>query len=282
MPNVVRKLILRPAFRLVCRLWPRPELTARLGWWGLGNQLFQIAGTYAIATRRGVGVLFDRDWPYRPFFSIQPEWFARLRTTKRCTEAWHFATDIEFEWRRYLQDISLWEGREKEIRTFLQPSERALEAVNAKYGDLLELPSKTALHVRRGDFLSTESFHRPCPMEYYERAIELVIADAPSTQFVIFSDDIAWCRKELPMRFPLRDPLFISDNPDWLDMALMSRCDHHICANSTFSLWGAFLSENPSPIVPWVTGVLPETIRRRHPPDWREIEVAPAATWACA
>ena len=92
-------------------------------------------------------------------------------------------------------------------------------------------------------------------MEYYERAIELVAVEAPSAQFVIFSDDIDWCRKELPVRLPLRDALFISDNPDWLDMALMSRCDHHICANSTFSWWGAFLSENPSPIVPWVTGV---------------------------
>jgi hypothetical protein len=59
-------------------------------------------------------VLFDRDWPYRPFFSIQPEWFAGLRTTKRCTEAWHFATDIEFEWHRYLDDISYGTARARD------------------------------------------------------------------------------------------------------------------------------------------------------------------------
>jgi hypothetical protein len=34
---------------------------------------------------------------------------------------------------------------------------------------------------------------------------------------------------------------YVSGNPDWLDMAFMSRCDLHICANSTFSWWGAFL-----------------------------------------
>jgi hypothetical protein len=78
---------------------------------------------------------------------------------------------------------------EHEIRTFLQPSKRALETLNLKYGDLLELPSKTALHVRRGDFFSPETFR---PMEYDERAIELVLVDAPSTQFVIFSAHYDW------------------------------------------------------------------------------------------
>jgi hypothetical protein len=65
----------------------------------------------------------------------------------------------------------------------------------------------------------------------------------------------------------------VSGNPDWLDLAFMSRCEHHICANSTFSWWGAFLSEDPRPVVPWLHGVLPEGFRRALPQHWLVLEV---------
>ena len=156
-----------------------------------------------------------------------------------------------------------------DIRRWLQPSELARETAEKRHAELLALPSKTAVHVRRGDFV-TNPRHRPCPITFYEQAVELTRAESPSTEFLVFSDDIEWCRRKLG----IPEALYVTGNPDWLDLTLMSQCEQHICSNSTFSWWGAFLSTNPSPIVPWLRGVA-WPVRMTQPEGWRELEVLP-------
>jgi hypothetical protein len=268
----MKSAALSAGIRSLRRIAPRQDLTFHLGptLGRLGNQLFQIAGTYAIASRMGVGVVLREDWPYRSRFSVPDSWFASRFEVLRCTPAWCFATSIEREWRTYLQDLGLWGGLENEIRRLLQPSQYVRLELAERYGELLALPSKTALHVRRGDYVTGNTMHRPCPISYYEQALSLIAAEEPTTSVFVFSDDIGWCRQNLPAG---RDAIYIEGNPDWLDLAFMSRCEYHICANSTFSWWGAFLSGDPSPIVPWLVGVFPDALRRIHPPSWREIEI---------
>jgi len=254
----------------VRRLAPLSTFTFPLGQHGrLGNQLFQIAGTIGIAASLNGEALFPKRWEYRRYFSLGEEFYAGRITIARCDQSWPRATSIDEAARVFLQDLSLWSACRETIHRFLQPSDLAQEVASRRYSDLLALPSKTAVHVRRGDYL-TDGSHRPCPLGYYEHAAERIQAEAPSTQFVVFSDDIAWCRRHLA----LPDPHYVAGNPDWLDMTLMSHCEHHICANSTFSWWGAFLSANPSPIVPWLTGVQ-WPLRMSQPQGWREIEIAP-------
>ena len=61
--------------------------------------------------------------------------------------------------------------------------------------------------------------------------------------FLIFSDDIAWCKAnfpDLPEKF-----VFIEGNADHEDLLLMSHCKNNIICNSTFSWWAAWLNSNP-------------------------------------
>jgi hypothetical protein len=258
------------AARTARTILPAHALTFHLGSRGrLGNQLFQVAGTIGLAASLDAKAVFLEDWEYRRHFSLPDEFFAGRITVARAHQSWPHAVAIDEKARVYLQDLSLWTRCRAAIHRWLQPSERAREIAVERHSDLLALPCKTALHVRRGDFL-TNPAHKPCPIAYYEHGVALTLAEHPSTEFLVFSDDIDWCRENLG----IPRAHYVSDNPDWLDLTLMSQCEHHICANSTFSWWGAFLSTDPSPIVPWLTGVS-WPLRMRQPGGWREIEVMP-------
>ncbi len=55
---------------------------------------------------------------------------------------------------------------------------------------------------------------------------------------VVFSDDSAWCKQNLP--FPV-----ITGFNQHEDLYLMSQCKHGVGANSTFSWWANWLGEYP-------------------------------------
>jgi hypothetical protein len=113
------------------------------------------------------------------------------------------------------------------------------------------------IHVRRGDYLLC-NHHVVNLEEYMKRAIGLM----PSNSTVIAcSDDISWCKSELPAMIGRNDCLFY-EGYDYQTLAMMVHCDKGgICANSTFSWWGAYWGSrlDPSRIytVPDVWGYAP-------------------------
>ena len=82
-----------------------------------------------------------------------------------------------------------------------------------------------------------------CDMSYYEDAIKYIYINVDNPKFVIFSDDIGYSKKV----FENYDCIYIDWNKgkeSFKDMQLMSMCDHMITANSSFSWWGAMLTQN--------------------------------------
>lgn len=100
-----------------------------------------------------------------------------------------------------------------------------------------------SVHVRRGDFQNPgiTEVHGILDTDYYMKAIKLMKEEFPESVFYFFSDDMEWVKANL-----LKDlsGVCVEGNigeNSWKDMLLMSRCRHHIVANSSFSWWGAWL-----------------------------------------
>lgn len=127
-----------------------------------------------------------------------------------------------------------------------------LDKKNDESATLISEVNAVSLHVRRGDYVSdarTAETHGLCSIEYYRAAVQVVAERVPNAHLFVFSDDICWVKKNLPLDLPAN---YIDHNQgaqSFNDMRLMSMCKHHIIANSSFSWWGAWLNPNPSKIV---------------------------------
>jgi len=92
------------------------------------------------------------------------------------------------------------------------------------------------VHIRRGDYLNKIHKHPTQPKEYYYSAFSQFNEDI---HFLIFSDDIEWCKNNLKYKYLY----FIEEELDYISLYLMSLCNHNIIANSSFSWWGAWLNQ---------------------------------------
>lgn len=237
---------------------------------GLGNQMFQYAHAWALHKAYPARVKVDlssyhggrEDRPYllEDVFEM-PDRFAHVPHTKmqRCVNLRLDRLDKSQEVTVKFKSSFL----ENDLRGFVSgyfPSFKYMKAVeamvrwnfrykqplpaeSARWADLIAGNDSVALHVRRGDYLRPENkgdFFGICTKDYYQSAKEVVRRLRPQARFFIFSDDPAWCRDD----FAAADDVIVStaaSTPDWVDMALMSRCEHAITANSSFSLWARWL-----------------------------------------
>jgi hypothetical protein len=136
----------------------------------------------------------------------------------------------------------------RQVFTFKRP----LEPSAVGQAERIETSTAVSLHVRRGDYVThaaTNAYLATCGPEYYARAVAHVAERIVDAQFFIFSDDPAWARAHIQAP---GTPVFIEGNvgdKSYVDMQLMSRCQHHIIANSSFSWWGAWLDPHPHKVV---------------------------------
>lgn len=161
--------------------------------------------------------------------------------------------------------------RSKVVRKFTFKEENLNSESKKWLSEILSVNS-CSLHIRRGDYLKNETWNGVANLEYYLKAIALMKKKFPGILFYIFSNDEKWARQY----FCNDDCRYVDCNKgcdSWQDMFLMSRCHHHINANSTFSWWAAWLCPYEDTIVITPSRFMANVINKDiYPERWIKID----------
>ena len=149
----------------------------------------------------------------------------------------------------------LWQGEGyfKDIEQTIRKDLRIVPPVdgaNRALTDEIRSCNAVALHVRWFDTPDSVQSHN-ASAAYYRRAIGLMERRMRSPRYFLFSDapEAALAKLDLADREVRRVDHNRGDALAYADLWLMSQCQHFIIANSTFSWWGAWLSEGREKIV---------------------------------
>jgi len=151
----------------------------------------------------------------------------------------------------YWQSEKYFKGIESTIRaefSFVLPQGEKDKEIS----ELIRKCNSVSIHIRRADYVTdaaTNNAHGTCPIEYYDKAIKIMVGKVTNPHFFIFSDDHEWVKQNIKINHPV---VYIDHNnadTNYQDLRLMASCKHNIIANSSFSWWGAWLNENPNKIV---------------------------------
>ncbi|XP_013411914.2 galactoside 2-alpha-L-fucosyltransferase 2-like [Lingula anatina] len=232
---------------------------------GLGNKMFMYASSFAVAQWNKMEFIYDN--PRKEIESIfQPtarilhyepnltDSFLQLKTYTCCEfyPALKSLPPENIHLSGYLQSWRYLEPWEKDIRrefTFqdhIQSTAReSLSNMVAQLKKTSENPTFIGLHVRRGDFTYDQNLishgHKVADAAYIHRAMAYFKDRYPDSIFIVCSDEIPWCKKNIPDTDG--NVVFTEEsNPAYVDLAILSLCNHTIMTVGTFSWWAAWLA----------------------------------------
>ena len=227
---------------------------------GLGNNLFEICDVLSIAWKFNLNyqfpdlnLLFQKipEYPTNFYRNIQkyknsknkiPIDYKILQKSNLSKNNYYIFTNRRYS---YL-NFNFYRNR---ILKLFEIDNQSKEIINNKYKKILNTYTTIGIHIRRTDFVVISQIWNPdyiLKNTYYIKAIDYIKNIIKSDfKFLIFSDDIIWCKTF----FKGNDYIFIEDNYDYIDLWVMTLCNHNIISNSTFSWWGAYLNQNKTKII---------------------------------
>ena len=128
------------------------------------------------------------------------------------------------------------------------------ESTQSVESQISDADHSVAIHVRRGDYINNptaNAHHGVLDREYYDKAIGMIDSTYTHPHYFVFSEDIDWCKENIKGKGEVTYVgVECNDVKDSGHLHLMTKCENHILANSSFSWWGAFLGNSKCAIGP--------------------------------
>lgn len=232
---------------VTCKLVGPSEIGG-IHYYGLANQMFQIATVISYANQNNLTPLFPmlKEEKYGRYTKNifrklnltnfnpneieldyhQPDFsYSEIPRSNKVRLNGYFQSELYF-----VKDRSL-------ILETFTPTDQILNYIYKKYEDLLN--DSLSIHLRFGDYRKIQDHHPLLSKtNYYENILEI----NKRKNLLVFSDDIKRAKKI--RAFKNFDVKFITNEPEYVDLFLMSLCNDNAIANSSFSWWGAWLNKN--------------------------------------
>jgi len=222
---------------------------------GLGNQLFQLSAAYVVSKKHPIHLLHNpRSNPHNRFgHDYNTTIFKYLiKDFKAIYNLFGYTLPPTPYSRCYLpyspDDIKAGTAMMDYYQYYppMQPYENEIRELVLKGLHMNPLPALGAkapvfMHIRRGDYVGKAHMHFLQPIEYYQKAYSIISEKVEVDALYIVSDDIEWVKSQ-SFFLSLPNKIFWEEPDELKTLALLSLCvGGAICANSTFSWWGAFL-----------------------------------------
>ena len=273
---------------------------------GLGNQLFQIFTLISYSMRENQKYML----PFLPFSKrISIYWdtvFINLKNNSNIIDNNIFKNieynkkyeEINFSYNEikslnnnnsnlllngYFQSYKYFINDYKYIYDFLNLN-NLKNSVEPIYNNLITNNNTTiSLHFRLGDYKDLQNTHPVLPYEYYYKALKYLIKPNENYNVLYFCEEVDKDIVEsiiLKLKNKFVNINFIQcpfDIEDWKQMFLMSLCNNHIIANSTFSWWGAYFNDREKkvcyPSIWFGKNLQHQNTKDLFPSDWIEIKI---------
>lgn len=209
---------------------------SKLGRMGrLANGLFQIAVTYGVSEKNGAQPSFPQ-WEYEGYFepALPHKTFGQNQYKEPRYEYMEPEINGDTDLIGYFQSP----------KYFGSTIPRFKKDFLAQQKVRLPKGNNIAIHLRRGDYVGHEAYAQ-LPVTYFIKAL-FTIENWQEKNIILFSDDMGYARTHFEC---LPNAHFIKGN-EVEHLAMMSLCDEHILSNSSYSWWGAYLSEQKNVIYP--------------------------------
>jgi hypothetical protein len=250
---------------------------------GLGNQMFQIAATYALAKRNNDTCGFDFEkcnTPLQGYKSTKyQQTLFRNITNINGFKSLKIYSEPKFSYdfipysqnlllMGYFQSELYFKDYEDEIKNLFYFEDENIKKVQEYISSInLSNLSVTVIHIRRGDYLLNPDFHPTCSKEYFDKGIDII----ENSCYIFVSDDLNWAKEN----FVGGNFFYFESGDEILDLTLMVLADNLIISNSSFSWWGAYLNKNKTKkvIVPntWFGVKGPKDTNTLIPDNWLKI-----------